>query len=103
MMLICDDQPLTSSFRGLLRCESKPLSINVSTFGTAKVDEEKIQQVLESEEIFCFRPAKLIQALGLMTPKGWCYHNTAAYGHFGRDIFPWEKTDKADDLRGILK
>ena len=81
---------------------SKPLSINVSTFGTAKVDEEKIQQVLESEEIFCFRPAKLIQALGLMNPKGWCYHNTAAYGHFGRDIFPWEKTDKADELKRVL-
>lgn len=81
----------------------KPLSINVSTFGTAKVDEIKIQQVLESEEIFCFRPAKLIQALELLTPKGWSYHNTAAYGHFGRDIFPWEKTDKADDLRRILK
>jgi S-adenosylmethionine synthetase len=82
---------------------SKPLSINVSTFGTAKVDEEKIQKVLESEEIFCFRPAKLIQALGLMNPKGWCYHNTAAYGHFGRDIFPWEKTDKAEDLKRIFR
>jgi S-adenosylmethionine synthetase len=81
---------------------SKPLSINVSTFGTAKVDEEKIQKVLESEEIFCFRPAKLIQALGLMNPKGWCYHNTAAYGHFGRDIFPWEKTDKAEDLKRLF-
>ncbi len=82
---------------------AKPLSINISTFGTAKVDEAKIQQVLESEEIFCFRPAVLIKSLGLTHPKGWCYHNTAAYGHFGRDVFPWEKTDKAADLKKVIK
>ena len=82
---------------------AKPLSINVSTFGTSKVDEYKIQQVLESEEIFCFRPAALIKSLGLTYPQAWCYHNTAAYGHFGRDIFPWEKTDKVADLRKILR
>ena len=82
---------------------AKPLSINVSTFGTAKVAEDKIQAFLESDELFNFRPAALIKALGLLTPSGWCYQDTAAYGHFGREKFPWEKTDKVDDLRKIFK
>lgn len=82
---------------------AKPMSINVSTFGTAKVDEEKIQKFLESEEIFNFRPAQLIKALGLLNPSGWRYQDTAAYGHFGREIFPWEKIDKVDDLKRIFK
>jgi len=82
---------------------AKPLSINVSTFGTAKVAEDKIQAFLESDELFNFRPAALIKALGLLTPSGWCYQDTAAYGHFGREKFPWEKTDKVDDLRKIFR
>ncbi len=82
---------------------AKPLSINVSTFGTAKVAEDKIQAFLESDELFNFRPAALIKALGLLRPSGWCYQDTAAYGHFGREKFPWEKTDKVDDLRKIFK
>lgn len=82
---------------------AKPLSINVSTFGTAKVDETKIQQLLESEEIFNFRPAALIKELGLLNPSGWLYLDTAAYGHFGRDVFPWEKSDRVDDLRRAVK
>lgn len=82
---------------------AKPLSINVSTFGTAKVAEDKIQSFLESDEIFNFRPAALIKALDLLTPSGWCYQDTAAYGHFGRGKFPWEKTDKVEDLKKIFK
>lgn len=82
---------------------AKPLSINVSTFGTAKVDETKIQQLLESEEIFNFRPAALIKELDLLNPSGWSYLDTAAYGHFGRDIFPWERTDRIDDLKRVVK
>lgn len=82
---------------------AKPMSINVSTFGTSRVDEEKIQKFLESEEIFNFRPAQLIKSLGLLTPSGWCYQDTAAYGHFGREIFPWEKIDKVEDLKRIFK
>ena len=82
---------------------AKPLSINVSTFGTAKVAEDKIQAFLESDELFNFRPAALIKALALLTPSGWCYQDTAAYGHFGREKFPWEKTDKVDDLRKIFR
>jgi len=82
---------------------AKPLSVNVDTFGTSKVDEDKIQAMLESDEIFNFRPASIIKQLDLLNPKGWTYRDSAAYGHFGRDKFPWEKTDKVDDLRKWFK
>jgi S-adenosylmethionine synthetase len=80
----------------------KPLSINVDTYGTGKVDDHLIEEVLKSGEIFDFRPSALIADLGLMTPCGWSYRESAAYGHFGRAQFPWEKTDKVDVLRKAL-
>ena len=76
----------------------KPLSINVDTYGTGKVEDIAIEEVLKSGEIFDFRPSALIADLGLLTPKGWSYRDSAAYGHFGRPQFPWEKTDKVDAL-----
>ncbi|MHC4887108.1 MAG: methionine adenosyltransferase [Planctomycetota bacterium] len=82
---------------------SKPLSINVETYGTGKVADDKLQAILQDGEIFDFRPAALIDALGLMTPNGWKYRQSAAYGHFGRDLFPWEKTDKVDALQQAAK
>ncbi len=82
---------------------ARPMSINVSTFGTSSVDEEKIQNFLESEEMFNFRPAVLIKSLGLLAPSGWCYRDTAAYGHFGREKFSWEKTDRVEDLKRVFK
>lgn len=81
---------------------AKPLSINIDTFGTSKVEEGKIQEVLESGEIFDFRPASIIQELGLTRPNGWSYRQTAVAGHFGRDIFPWEATDKVEQLQEAL-
>jgi len=78
---------------------AKPLSINISTYGTATVDEAIIAQVLAAGEIFDFRPAALIQDLGLTAPKGWSYRQTASYGHFGRKQFPWERTDRVEVLR----
>ncbi len=78
---------------------AKPLSINVDTYGTGKVEDDQLQTILENGKLFDFRPAALIEELGLKTPKGWSYKQTAAYGHFGRDIFPWEKTDKVEALR----
>ena len=78
---------------------AKPLSINVSTYGTAKVDEALIVRLLQHSGIFDFRPAGLIKDLGLLTPKGWKYRDTAAYGHFGRSIFPWERLNRVDQLR----
>jgi S-adenosylmethionine synthetase len=78
---------------------AKPLSINVSTYGTGKVSEEKIEKILMSGEIFDVRPGMLIQDLGLKTPKGWNYRKTSNYGHFGREGFPWEKVNRVAALR----
>ena len=79
---------------------AQPLSINVDTYGTGKIDDEKLQGILESGDIFDMRPAEIIKTLELKNPqrRGWSYSQTAAYGHFGRNIFPWEKTDRIDAL-----
>ena len=82
---------------------AKPLSINIDTYGTGRVDEEAIQGILEDGDLFDFRPAAIIDQLELLKPNGWSYAQTAAYGHFGRDCFPWEKTDKAEVLRQVFK
>lgn len=73
-----------------------PLSINVETFGTGKVEDEKIVELVN--EFFDLRPGAIIRDLELRRP---IYRKTAAYGHFGRDDLdlPWERTDKADLLR----
>lgn len=73
-----------------------PLSVNVETFGTAKIADEKIASLVD--EYFDLRPGAIIRDLGLRKP---IYRKTAAYGHFGRDDieFPWERTDKADALK----
>jgi S-adenosylmethionine synthetase len=81
----------------------KPLSINVDTYGSGKVEDHLVEEVLKSGEIFDFRPSALIADLGLLTPNGWSYRDSAAYGHFGRPQFPWEKTDKVDALRKALE
>ncbi|MBT8340205.1 MAG: methionine adenosyltransferase [Desulfatitalea sp.] len=81
---------------------AKPLSINVDTFGTGKVGETAIQAELESGELFDFRPAAITQDLKLTRPDGWSYRDSSVGGHFGRDIFPWEQTDKADALARAL-
>jgi S-adenosylmethionine synthetase len=81
---------------------ANPLSINVDTFGTGKVDEGDIQSELESGDLFDFRPAAIIRDLELTQPEGWSYRDTSVTGHFGRDIFPWEQTDKAEALAEAL-
>ncbi|MBN8654334.1 MAG: methionine adenosyltransferase [Anaerolineae bacterium] len=75
---------------------SHPLSVNVETFGTAKIADEKIAALIN--EHFDLRPGAIIRDLGLRKP---IYRKTAAYGHFGRDDieFPWERTDKAAALK----
>ena len=82
---------------------AKPVSINVDTYGTAILDETVIERVLKDTDIFDFRPAAIIENLKLMTPGNWSYQNTSAYGHFGRDKFPWETTDKVDILKKAVK
>ena len=76
---------------------AKPLSVNVDTYGTGVVDDARLAAIVA--EVFDFRPAAIVETLQLKRPNGWSYQQTAAYGHFGRDIFPWEKTDRTDDLR----
>lgn len=71
-----------------------PVSITVDTFGTAKVPEEQIEKAVE--KVFDFSPAGIISTLDLKKP---IYQETAAYGHFGRSQFSWEKTDKVEALQ----
>ena len=80
---------------------SKPTSVYVSiqTFGTGRVSEEKLAAILMEGGIFDFRPGMLVRDLGLLQPQGWCYRQTATYGHFGRTEFPWEKTDRVEALQ----
>lgn len=73
---------------------AEPTSIMVETFGTAKVEQELLNSLVR--EFFDLRPYGLIKMLDLIQP---IYQKTAAYGHFGREEFPWEATDKATALR----
>jgi S-adenosylmethionine synthetase len=75
---------------------SKPVSINVHSFGTGKVSDDRIKDLIL--EHFDLRPKAIIQHLDLLRP---IYKKTAAYGHFGRERaeFTWEKTDKAEALK----
>jgi len=77
---------------------AEPLSINIDTYGTSSINEKLINEMLLSKEIFDFRPSKLIDDLKLLNPSNWSYRDTAAYGHFGRNRFPWEKIDKVDHI-----
>ena len=78
---------------------ARPVSIMVDTFGTGKLDDEKIAEIVGKE--FDFRPAAIIRDLNLRRP---IYRQTAAYGHFGRtDVdLPWEHTDRVSDLKKYL-
>ena len=82
--------------------QANPLSLNVNTFGTGIIPDAKIADFLLSGQLFDFRPAKIIEMLDLKTPTGWSYLQSASYGHFGRDIFPWEKLDKVAALKEAL-
>ena len=75
---------------------ANPVSINVNSFGTGKIEDKKIKQLIK--EHFDLRPKAIIQHLDLLRP---IYKKTAAYGHFGRERseFTWENTDKADELK----
>lgn len=75
---------------------ARPVSIAVDTFGTGKVSEEKLVELIHTN--FDLRPAGIIRELDLRRP---IYRQTAAYGHFGRNDLdvPWERTDKAESLR----
>ena len=76
---------------------SRPVSVLVDTFGTETLDPDRISACVQ--EVFDLRPAAIIRDLGLKAP---IYRKTAAYGHFGRDGFSWEATDRVDDVRSAL-
>ncbi|MBA2116495.1 S-adenosylmethionine synthase [Planctomycetes bacterium FF15] len=70
-----------------------PVSVHIDTFGTGKVDDEKISEIVR--DVFPLSPGGIIDYLDLRRP---IFRATAAGGHFGRDEFPWEATDKAEEL-----
>ncbi|MFS1563105.1 MAG: methionine adenosyltransferase [Candidatus Arsenophonus phytopathogenicus] len=76
---------------------AEPTSIMIETFGTEKIANEKLVHLVH--EIFDLRPYGLVKMLNLLQP---IYRQTAAYGHFGRSQFPWEKTDKVAELRAAV-
>jgi S-adenosylmethionine synthetase len=76
---------------------ANPVSVMVDTFGTASVPDEKLVSCVR--ELFPLKPKQLIDHLGLLRP---IYQQTAAYGHFGRTDFPWEKTDMVEKIRDYL-
>ncbi len=76
----------------------EPISVHVTTFGTGKVDDEIIEMAIRS--VFDMSPAGIIKTLNLKRP---IYRATAAYGHFGRNEFPWEKTNKVPQLKKFLR
>ena len=76
---------------------ARPIGLYVDTFGTASVPEERITDAIR--EVFDLRPLGMIEDLDLLRP---IYRETAAYGHFGRDQFPWEATNRVEQLKAAL-
>ncbi|GIW38746.1 MAG: S-adenosylmethionine synthase [Meiothermus sp.] len=77
--------------------KARPVGMRVETFGTGIVPDEKITEV--AQKVFDARPKAIIENLKLQRP---IYTPTSAYGHFGREGFPWENTDKVEELRKLL-
>ena len=79
---------------------SDPMSVNVDTFGTGKISDSKLVEIIN--EVFDLRHHKIIKHLNLKRP---IYKNLAAYGHFGREgsNYSWENTDKIEVLSEYLK
>ena len=74
-----------------------PISLHVNTFGTGVLPDAQLQEIVR--KVFDMRPSAIIDTLALRKP---IYRATANYGHFGRDGFPWEKTDKVQEIRALL-
>ncbi|MCB4203576.1 methionine adenosyltransferase [Deferribacterales bacterium Es71-Z0220] len=75
---------------------ARPVSILVNTFDTGIIPEAEIEKIVK--QLFDLTPKGIMEALDLRRP---IYKQTAAYGHFGREIFPWEKTNKADEIKSL--
>ena len=81
---------------------AKPVSVNVQTFGTETVSRTQIENAVK--KVFDMTPAGIVKTFDLLHPQrqGFRYAETASYGHFGRKQFPWEKTDKATELKSHI-
>ena len=81
---------------------AQPVSINVNTYGTEKVNRIKIEKAVQ--KVFNMTPAGIVKTFDLLNPQknGFTYHETASYGHFGRNHFPWERLDKVDELKSRI-
>ena len=77
--------------------KANPVSVSIETYGTGKVSDEKLAEIVK--EVFDFRPRAIIDNLQLDAPR---YAETARYGHFGNPAYVWEKLDKVDQLRKYL-
>jgi len=77
---------------------AEPVSVSLDTFGTGILSDSKLTEIIIKK--FNFKPAEIIKQLNLKLPM---YEKLGAYGHFGREEYPWEKTDKVHDLKLILK
>lgn len=77
---------------------AEPVSVNVNLFGTGKIQEEALVQLIK--KVFPLKPADILTDLDLRRP---IYKRTASYGHFGRDTFPWEQLDKVEELKELAK
>ena len=76
---------------------AKPVSVLVNTFGTGKLSDQELADIVQKE--FDLRPSAIIEKLDLRKP---IYSETASYGHFGKEWFSWEKTDKVCDLKKYM-
>ena len=77
--------------------KANPVSLAVNSFGTGRVSDEKLLEIVR--KTFDFRPGCIISALGLRRP---IYTSTTNYGHFGKSGLPWEKTDRAEEITRLL-
>lgn len=75
----------------------KPVSVHVDLFGTGKIEENKLVEVIKA--VFNLSPAGIIETLNLKRP---IYRQTSSYGHFGREVFPWEKTNKVQEILNFI-
>jgi S-adenosylmethionine synthetase len=76
---------------------ANPVSVFIDTFGSGKLSDDKLADIVKKE--FDLRPYAIIRTLDLRKP---VFFRTASYGHFGRDEFAWERTDRVDDLKKYL-
>ena len=76
---------------------AEPVSVFVETFGTSKLPQSKLEEVIR--KVFPLTPQGIIKHLDLRKP---IFQKTASYGHFGRSEFSWEKTDKVNEVRGLI-